>query len=1066
MLTMRFPSTCFAAASAALILASSALGQTSGTVPPPPATTAPQATTAEDVITLSPFEVTADAFEGYQASNVLSGTRLNSRLADLSMPITVVTKQQMIDTASVSLNDMFLYEANTEGTGTYTSITPNRDGGINDNVQADPYRANRIRGLSAANIAVNNFPSNPRIPIDPYNIEALEISRGPNSNIFGLGAGSGTLNLVPIRANPNSEINSITARIDSRGGYRGTLDFNRPLIEDVLGLRFSAVSDSRRFRQKPSYEDIERAQISGLYRPFKRTTIRASAEFYRNEAQRPNSITPRETITDWLAYGQPTWDPTTRRVTFADGTQTGTFNVNQDATLPLGLLAQGGSFYNRTPLFVEPDGTITYWGVNRTGSQPTPLNRNQNLRMLQSGTLLDRQRSSLYPLFFDAGVTDKSVYDYERINMLAPNYVRDKARTYMVELEQFFIDTPNQLLAGRAGFFRQEFERYDRSMISGNDSVIFVDVNQKLLDGTPNPNFRRPYIAGAFPTTLRVPEDDEVQTLDLAYQFTPGRDRGQTNWIGVQRFNLHGERRLTASTNYRFRDFIVSDHAWINPLDRTASNQSLFQYYLGGPVGTDSIQAPTSVSDLSGTYPFTWFRSPNWITEQATLAEEAITGTTTTKRKIHSGNLTYQGFFWDDRFIPTVGVRRDRQSGRNSDAVEIDPATGFITYDPLDDYSQDWVRQAGNTRTYGAVVRPISWLNLFYNKANSFDPAGIQYNIYEELLPNPTSRGEDYGVSVSMLQNRLFFRVTRYKTEELNSRRGQIGTIGSRVHRLEGARQPYAESFLPWAENVARTRFQNQGITPTPDQVFNAAAEIMGVSPEFLRSTAASGAVGEPVDITSSGYEFELTFNPTRNWRFKLTAAQQQAIDSNIGDTISNYLADRLPIWTTAADDQGNRWWDANNGAARLRYLSDIRAPYLFEVANSGNKRAQVREWSWTGLTNYDFTEGALRNWNIGGAVRWIDKAAIGYYGRAPENGVILELDPQRPIYDKARYSFDMNVGYRFRVGEMRGRVQLNVRDIFEDGRLQPVGANPDGTPYAFRIVDPRLFILSTTFDF
>jgi hypothetical protein len=39
------------------------------------------------------------------------------------------------------------------------------------------------------------------------------------------------------------------------------------------------------------------------------------------------------------------------------------------------------------------------------------------------------------------------------------------------------------------------------------------------------------------------------------------------------------------------------------------------------------------------------------------------------------------------------------------------------------------------------------------------------------------------------------------------------------------------------------------------------------------------------------------------------------------------------------------------------------------------------------------------------------------------------------------------------------------VRDAFEGGRLQAVGANPDGSIYAWRIVDPRRFILSASFD-
>jgi hypothetical protein len=420
--------------------------------------------------------------------------------------------------------------------------------------------------------------------------------------------------------------------------------------------------------------------------------------------------------------------------------------------------------------------------------------------------------------------------------------------------------------------------------------------------------------------------------------------------------------------------------------------------------------------------------------------------------------------------VPTIGFRKDRQRQRNSASVSVDPATGFVTYDPLADFSDSpWLEQEGDTATYGIVVKPAPWLSLFYNESDSFDPLGISYNVFEQILPNPTSKGRDFGFGLTLLEGRLSINVNRYKSVEYNSRRGEIGTVGSRIHRLEGYRQPYDESLYPWAEEVVLQRFINQGVNPSDDQLFQATAEFMQVDPEFLASTAVSGAVGVPVDLTSEGYEIEVAYNPTPNWRIKITGAKQQAIDSNIGDTVTRYLAERVPVWTTIKDDQGNLWWDADNGAARLRYIGDILAPYSFEVSNAGKPRSQVREWRWNALTNYDFTSGPLRNWSIGGAIRWEDKAAIGFFGRAPnEDGVILELDPEKPIYDKSRYYVDLNLGYRFRLFDdrVRGRIQLNVRDVFEDGRLQAVAANPDGSPYAFRIIDPRRFILSTSFEF
>jgi hypothetical protein len=41
----------------------------------------------------------------------------------------------------------------------------------------------------------------------------------------------------------------------------------------------------------------------------------------------------------------------------------------------------------------------------------------------------------------------------------------------------------------------------------------------------------------------------------------------------------------------------------------------------------------------------------------------------------------------------------------------------------------------------------------------------------------------------------------------------------------------------------------------------------------------------------------------------------------------------------------------------------------------------------------------------------------------------------------------------------------LNVRNLTEDGRRPRINAYPAGTASAFRIVDPRQFIVSASFD-
>ena len=110
----------------------------------------------DNIYELSPFEIDASNDIGYYAENTLAGSRLRTNLADLAASISVITMEQMEDTASVDINDVFRYEANTEGADTYTEgVNANRNDGLLDTNAGgmqglQPHghtTANRIRGI-------------------------------------------------------------------------------------------------------------------------------------------------------------------------------------------------------------------------------------------------------------------------------------------------------------------------------------------------------------------------------------------------------------------------------------------------------------------------------------------------------------------------------------------------------------------------------------------------------------------------------------------------------------------------------------------------------------------------------------------------------------------------------------------------------------------------------------------------------------------------------------------------------------------------------------------------------
>jgi hypothetical protein len=384
------------------------------------------------------------------------------------------------------------------------------------------------------------------------------------------------------------------------------------------------------------------------------------------------------------------------------------------------------------------------------------------------------------------------------------------------------------------------------------------------------------------------------------------------------------------------------------------------------------------------------------------------------------------------------------------------------------------------------VLKPTRWLNLFYNQSDSFFPQVVRYSMdLNGVLPNAKGEGKDYGVSFVALNNKLAVKLNKYEVRENDSRAGEVGTIGNRTFRLEGRPENNGvrdnNGFYPWALNLSNSRFAAQGITPTPQQSAQATARIMGVTDEWM-TTFLNAGPGQPQtnglsDVLSQGYELEVTYNPTPSWRIKFTGAQQESIDEAIGPEQYNYWQSRLPTWTTAKDDQGRLWWNTipalGGDTPETAYYNSLLSPYLFSVANVGKPRTQVRKYRWNMVTNYTFREGIMKDFSFGGAIRWEDKGSIGFYGAPPStlpgnfNGVVLELDPNKPIYDPARASYDLSFGYKFRMfsNKVRSSVQLNVRDVFSDGRLQAVGANPDGSIYAWRIVEPRRFILSMSFD-
>ncbi|MBC8002389.1 MAG: TonB-dependent receptor plug domain-containing protein [Opitutaceae bacterium] len=1021
---------------------------------------------------MSPFEVAADN-RGYYAANTMAGTRIGSKLEDLGASITVVTKEQMLDFAMLDINDIFNYEASTEGTGNYTAFSFNRNGQASSDAQLDPQNANRIRGMSSVNVTLGNFATSGWTPIDPLNIDAVEISRGPNASIFGIGNVGGTVNSVAAAANVTRNKTQVTARWDSNDGYRGTLDLNRVIFPGVLALCGSVAYQHDGFHLKPSGTDTTRYNAMVKYRPFKRTMLTASYSTYRLDGNRPNVTTPRDGITDWVNRGSPTWDTTTLSAKLN--------GVVVATAIPAYFDYATISYSN---IYVDRPG-IAYWQTGQ-GTSSTLPNTAGPAPLRRLVTVIGAPEFVTQPLFERSkGLTNKSLYDWSSINLAAMNRVHDQTNLSTVLLDQTFLDSPRQLLGLQLGYFREAGARRARNInggVSGTAivSILQVDVNEKLINGSPNPFFGSPFIGEIVPSWFTRQITNDTYRGQLVYKLDLRQEKNLLHWAGMHQVTGYSEYKHYVARAKSWQDRLTSVTAW----PKGNVGLGYFRYYVGDASGNNVDYPPGDIQ--YGNYTLNYGNSTNGFTQETVgLGPLALTGNSNSLTILKTQGAIVQSHLLRDRVVTTFGFRRDRRYGKGGittrylpDGLTIDDST-YTQWSPA-----NWGFGGGNTKTAGIVVKPLRWLSVFANKSGSFQPAFMGQDIYLRRLPDPTGKGEDYGFALNLFSGKLNVRVNKYQTSEIKRRNGESGTLAQRVQRIEFRNnaqnavdifqlQRKAESWV--VEGAAA-----QGQTLTDAQIEQQVSTIMKLPVEYLRPFEAG--VSATDDNIGKGMEIEVNYNPTNFWTMKFNVAKQRSIGASIAPEMTQWIKERLAVWQTIIDPTlvnpdgslGRPWYTEpyNNGQSAKQFMDgNVIAPLNLYQALEGKSKPQVRQYRANFSTNLRLSgiteQRILKRFNVGGAFRWEDKGAIGFYSVQQPPVIATTLDGTRPIYDQSRYYVDAFMGYRtpFLSNKVTATVQLNVRNVTESGRLQAISARPDGVATAFRIVDPRLFILSVTFD-
>lgn len=469
---------------------------------------APKATTADEakpeVFELSPLEVRTDRDVGYYAPDTLSGGRTNTALKDTPASLTILNRQFLDDIAATDI-----YQAEIWTVNAFPTYNP-----------GNATTGSQNRGPNFSFFSRNYFLW--YVKSDGYNTERFEFGRGPNGVLFGDGNIGGLASTMTKQAYLHKKGVSLSARVDSYGGYRATADISVP-AGDRFALRLNLLHDRGTMWQDHSDQSRDGAHLAGTVKLTGRLQLRFEGEVGDINRQIYSTV---------YAENSSYWDRTT------------TYNGGPIApsTVNTGITRMSAT----SPYFVDIPGTPSQGYANwatfyrSTGS---------------TFAMRDYTRSDLpvaVPLL-----------PRRELNLMPPDarYLIDYA-TSTFYLENRFSDDFFAQVA-----FNSTRSPYEVRLSESQLNQYYLDVNTVSPNGQPNPNFGKPYGENTLNKTFQMNTVTEYRAL-LAYRFETRWWKGNINAIAGDRFDKFdfSQRRLvqtngtninvTAAENeYHFRQY-------------------------------------------------------------------------------------------------------------------------------------------------------------------------------------------------------------------------------------------------------------------------------------------------------------------------------------------------------------------------------------------------------------------------------------------------------------------------------------------------------------------------------
>ncbi len=545
------------------LLSSAALPRVFAQAAPAPAS-APAATTStsdDEALVLSPFVVDVSEDKGsYKATSTLAGTRIRTDLRDVASAISVVTGQFLQDTAATNSQDLLIYTPNTEVAGTRGNFTGQSGQSQYQEAVTNPSNVTRVRGLDTADNTRDYFLTD--IPWDAFNTGRIDLQRGPNSILFGVGSPAGIINNSLNNASFKNAYR-FENRVGSYGTIRDSADANFVIIPKQLAIRTAWVTDDEKYKQQPAFNNTTRFYGALRWEPKllgerNHTSFRANYERGAVHSNNPRALPPTDEITQWFDSGTSYGNPGLNKLLldqWKPGYQNGSAPSNpflgfvqgrsywdDPLTIFNGAKSVGGAIppSSSTPTFaitplistgydIGPNGQIT--GSQLAGN---PYFKPYGIPTFTAfgagaGTYGGTVAIPSGGFFIDKVIQDPTVFDF--YNHLLDGKNKKEWQNWKagnINFSQTFLDDRFGI---ELVYDNQHYVSGQYSLLSQEQYSIGIDPNVSLTDGTPNPNVGRPYVANSTwaPSTSATTVDRKslraTATADIRSEDFLGRNK-------------------------------------------------------------------------------------------------------------------------------------------------------------------------------------------------------------------------------------------------------------------------------------------------------------------------------------------------------------------------------------------------------------------------------------------------------------------------------------------------------------------------------------------------------------